>query len=664
MKFVVALLAVLAVGLGIHWFANSRGEREPGVPVGEPDSNARNRSESTSNPDRTASDVESREPTRNVVDPGAPRRDLPQGLRGRVVGPEGAALANAEIELLEGIAHNPFDLLVVAERGVIVPPIARAISGPDGRFEVGASKVIGRGYSLRVRAAGHAAAVLPQLTIFGDRWTELGDIRLERGLVLRGRVTVQGSDGFPLAGAIVTARPVGLTSLTTPTAESEDGASAVCDAGGEYAIADLPEGPVQVVARAPGFARVVRPVVELRVAVDNRCNFELPRGATIVGSVRSTTGAPLAGATIEARVLVNRSTMAHRAFADADGNFEIIGLEEGAFLVTAVANGHVPTERKPIRAGARDVVLELSPQPRLRVKVERSGEVLRNFDLLVLAAQPDSEVLRSHPGSQVARVLPIDLDADGYFDYGGIDPGHYVVQVEATGIAKSFSAPFAITLESPETRVQVDALRGGSIRLVVADARGRPLSEAQVTTIAEFVDDNPITRMLSEAVPMRITQRTASSERNGAVQLDTLSPGRYRLRIGHPDATEVVLDPVELSEGGALDLGTIRLPAGAVVRGVTTVDGAPASQVKVSLVAVESDGSVRQPQVLAEATSDDQGEFLLAKRLPPGQYFARARRGNLPTILLQIRDYEQSKQTVVIAPGQEEVRLRFGLSSR
>ncbi|MFO1051680.1 MAG: carboxypeptidase-like regulatory domain-containing protein [Planctomycetota bacterium] len=662
MKRIAVFAALIAVGLAAALW-NLRGE--PSGPRSDPatgtsPSTAEPRAPTTVTPSQGASPTEQRVPVREPEG----NSDLPQGLRGRIVDAAGAPIAGATVDLLEGLAGNPFDALVIAERGVVVPPAARAQSGADGRFRIGARMRPARTFSLRVHAAGYAETVLGEVTLFEDRYSDLGDIKLQRGVRLVGRITVQGAEGFPVPDATVTVRPVGLTPLAAPTADREDGRTVACDAAGRYVFEALPPGMTQVTAVAPGFARVMRPTVDLRLDVDNSCDIELPRGMSIAGTVRDRGGAPLASAAIEARPLVNQQHPRAIARSDTDGRFEVIGLLEGAYALEVVARDHVPLEQKPVRAGARDVIVELAPQPRLSVQVvDPAGASVTPYDLLLLRWRAESDNLSGVPGAQIARVLPVDLDERGCFAAGGADPGSYVLQVEAKGFAKSFSDPFEVRADAQRVDVRVVARRGASLRAEVRDAEGHARSGVRVDTLPEFADDNPLLKMLTGVVPSRASQVHAETGADGRVQLDRLAAGSYRLRFSHPDFCDTWTAELKLDDERSTDLGVVTLRQGTEVVGTATLDGHPAGQIKVSLVAIDADGATLLPQILADAVTDDAGAFRIEKRMPSGRYVARARRETVPTPLLQVLDYEKTKQIVTISEGQPQLRLQFALQS-
>jgi hypothetical protein len=600
---------------------------------------------------------------RRPVEPAPAGTSLPQGVLGRVVDATGMPLPGATVLLVEHLASNPFESLLYADRGVVVPPLARTTTGPDGRFALGAQALSPNDYEVRALAPGFAETTLPKLRLFPARWIDLGDLPLERGLRLSGKVTVQGSDGFPVPGATIVARPVGLGPQTTPTPEREAGIVASGDGSGRYVLEGLRAGFVQVAAVAPGFARVLRPVVELKAGAENVCDFELPRGTSIIGLVVDDQGKAIAGARVEARSISTQLAGAGEARSGEDGRFEVIGLVEGAYVMSAVAPGYVRAELKPVRSGGREAKLTLAAQTALRARVVRpDGASPDRFDVLLLRWHEATDSLSDLPAAQIQRVFAAQL-VEGVFAVGRVDPGGYVLQVEAEGFAKSFSEPFVVAAGESAREVPVTLRSGATLLVRVLRADGSPLAGATLAALPAFADENPLTSMLAKALPSRTTQAQCLSDAQGLARLEHLAPGVYQLGIRDAEHCDARLREIRLDDGSTRDLGNVTLERGAAVSGTVLVDGRPAGQVKVSLHSESPAGGDAAAMIFAEAVSDDRGEFTLPQRLPTGTYVARAARQNLATILLQVVDYQKTRQTLTIHPGQELVRLQFAIQS-
>ena len=132
-------IAVLVLAAAVAlWILRPRDEAAPKVP--DPDQQAVGNP--TAEPRRAAvapgANPNDGEPApRRAVDPSPPGEELPQGVRGRVVDATGTPLPGAAVLLVEHLARNPFESLIQADRGVVVPPLARPPTSADGRFTLG-----------------------------------------------------------------------------------------------------------------------------------------------------------------------------------------------------------------------------------------------------------------------------------------------------------------------------------------------------------------------------------------------------------------------------------------------------------------------------------------------------------------------------------------------
>jgi protocatechuate 3,4-dioxygenase beta subunit len=594
----------------------------------------------------------------------APRSELPggaelrQGFVGRILDQNGTPVAGALVYLLEAHQQDVFTSLLLRARGLSVPPVARGTSAADGSFQVGIRRVASGGYEVHILGAQHPDHVLPKLTAFAGRFVDLGEVRLPPGQVLTGQVTVQGSAGFPIPDAEIVVQPAGLVPAFGTAPGREDGIRTTTGPNGVFRLPHLAPGFVRITAVAQGFARVERQAVEIRAGVENRVDFELPKGLSIAGEVRDEAGVGIAGARVEATLLSSREPFVAQARADADGRFDVLGLIEGPYRLDAAAPGFVGDSQKPVRAGATEARFTLRRQGSLALRVRGAGRDLRQYEVLLRGHDAENDRLRPLPWAQLERVLGDDLGADGSFRLRHVDPGSYVVQVDAPGYARTFSAPCAVGVDTQDVPVLVDMRQGGTLVGRCLGPDGQPLAEVEVRTLADSLDDSPLLAMLGDALPTRITTTGVRSGANGRFELPLLAAGAYQLRLEHPAFAPLALRGLELVDGEHRDLGEFRLVRGAELLGTVRVDGAPAGQVKISATQLAGDAGGFQ----ASAVSDDQGRFRFDRRLAPGRYQVQAARQTLPNPILQVMDYQKTRQEFVIAPGQESQQIHFTLS--
>ena len=65
----------------------------------------------------------------------------------------------------------------------------------------------------------------------------------------------------------------------------------------------------------------------------------------------------------------------------------------------------------------------------------------------------------------------------------------------------------------------------------------------------------------------------------------------------------------------------------------------------------------------AEAITDNKGQFIFSKRIPPGRYQAMAARQTLENPLLQIADFAKTKQEFTLSTGHAKYQLNIQINS-
>ena len=367
------------------------------------------------------------------------------------------------------------------------------------------------------------------------------------------------------------------------------------------------------------------------------------------------------------------------------------GLAEGPHRVTARAPGHVEVGRQPIEAGSTGVDFALAALPPLRIfALGPDGTPVTTFDVELRGIDDERDVLHGLPGARLERVTPDRLDADGAFvhpglrlergsrgqpdDQGalaqpGVRTGRFVVEVRAPGFARSFSPPFSYangetTDPLPPRTVTVRLTPGGRVAALVQDVDGAPIADARITT---HPADAPAWRP-GEHAPLpgarvpRTSDALARTGADGRATLTTLAPGRYRLHAVAPGLCDAVSAPFEVTDGANADPVELTLAPGCLVIGSVRVDGAPAGQVKVSLVRVDPPpDDPGAPTAFADAVTGPDGRYAFDRPLPPGRYDARAYRLSLSNPLDRIVDQKRSLQVVDLGRSQDRHEVHFAL---
>ncbi len=227
----------------------------------------------------------------------------------------------------------------------------------------------------------------------------------------------------PLAGVRVTLRP-----------GARDRRTGTTGGHGEVAFADLAAGRYAYRVEAAGHPQL-RAAAALELAAGEMRRLELriaDHDRAILGRVLDQDGAPVVGLEVKARryrptrdatVLVPRSQAEQRAETDADGWFEISGLQEGEYEVRTLADDLYGSAKAIVHAGADAVRLTVVERAELRV----FGQVTSATGELLAGA---SVVQFGSPGRRTRT------DQEGRYELlvaGGDEVGHHRFAFRADG---------------------------------------------------------------------------------------------------------------------------------------------------------------------------------------------------------------------------------------
>jgi len=618
-------------------------------------------------------------PTPRALLPVERREPRPaQGLLGRVVDDAGAPLADVTVELQESAGSDPLRLGWTPRQRSLLAPMAATQTDAAGGFELGLPFADEHSYDVFVRSARHATLRLTGLRVLPSVWHDLGDLSLEPGATIRGRVTVHGSPRVPVPAAVVQVAVGGTFADggAAAAAGARGALQAQVDGDGFYELEHAPtRGVVQVSATAAGFARAIRRDVGLQPDSPAVVDFAMRPGRALVGAVRDEDGDAVPDALVS---VWPRDAGAHplQGRSGADGSFRVPGLDPAApHRVVVTATGYARGLYEDV--GPLDpLACTLRRRAHLRVKVSTpAGAVLRDYRLALRRYFPTATIGRTEaePDGHIGAARDVQeqrVRLDNATDTAavlGVPDGTYVVEVRAAGWAKSFSSPF--TVAAPDAAadgraVEVIVTAGATLRGRVLDAEGRPLAGATVTTQPPgTLPDHPMLVALQRAVPPRVTLRTVESDERGWFRLERLAAAVYQLQVDHPDGCRQVVQGIDCKSFPEITLQDIRLPSGATIRGRATLAGQPAGQIKVILTtsgAVPADQSLR-----VETVTDKEGRYAFARRIPPGEYVLRAAvvGGAQPNseLFRQMLQLQDSTTPPTVAAGQSVIEQRLDL---
>jgi protocatechuate 3,4-dioxygenase beta subunit len=378
---------------------------------------------------------------------------LPRGARvtGRVVDETGRPLA-CQLELLEldGVPSRALGELVHAE------------AGPDGRFVL-VRLPPGR-HALNVAARGR----VPQrasVEIGNGSEQDLGDLALEAGLVLAGRI--RDPQGRPVALARVAASHDDENTVRTVTTESEP--------DGRFRIAGLPAGEVRLRVEAPGFAAARASASAGGAPIE----ITLHPGGSLLGMVVDDADRPVDSFTLEAE------TSGGRRSGDESLRRDVMA-PDGRFLVEDVAPGRYTVvisapERAPATLSAVEVEpgrstdlgrIRLGTGLGLRVRVTSStGSPLAGASVRAVRG---AGLSLEWSGAREGRT-----DLGGGLELSGLAPGSYLVTASHPERVPGEAGPVELEAERATPEVRLVLGEGGRVEGTV-QRRGTPLPGARV----------------------------------------------------------------------------------------------------------------------------------------------------------------------------------------
>ena len=501
--------------------------------------------------------------------------------------------------VLEGTVKGPDDKPVV-DALVFARPLGFGV--PDagisartdaaGRFRLTLMRPVP--HLLRVEARGLAGRTIEK----ARPGTPL-DIALARGEVLEGTVR-DGATGQPVPQARVEGQDE-----SAPSPQWEAGAGVVetgTDAKGHFRLEGLSRGMQTVRARARGYGAGR----QSGGAPGRPIEIYLFPGATLGGAVWGPGSVPVAGAIVRADPDTPRFRRPVRpVVTDAQGRYEIAGLDPGSYRVTArhkdFAPGVVPA-----------------------VSVERGGDVQVDVTLDKGAALSGRLVTGPEPQAVAGRVFVQELDgqrapdalrevlraeagADGRFRLESVPAGAHALAVTAPGYA-SKRVEVQVSPAAREVNLgDVELETGLTIRGRVRDRAGLPIGGATVVA-------NAARRMPDRSV-------RATAEADGTFVLAGLEPGPQRLSATASGYAGIMRP----SEAGAEKLDLVLSPAGSIAGTVVDDGGRPVELFNVNAQPAEAEaneGIVMRGPGYHEFNASD-GRFLLDD-LAEGTYVVEA----------------------------------------
>ncbi|MEM6701670.1 MAG: carboxypeptidase regulatory-like domain-containing protein [Acidobacteriota bacterium] len=430
------------------------------------------------------------------------------------------------------------------------PPASKsAASAEDGTFEIDR---IGRGrYVWGVQARGFVRPESQEISLPLDQPLE---VRLERGLALRG--TVRGENGEGLAAH------VGLYWIdlsNEPYEFPKQRATVRSEADGTFEIAPATQGRhVLMVNAVDHMQRLVD--VEVRGEAPDPIDISLERGAVFSGTVTGD-GLPLAGAQVSVNPTGAEELTLQRMLgpsaatqSDGEGRYRLTGVPNGEMTITAAADGYRPTVHNLDISGDRRFDLELYKGLRVTGRiVDESGDPVVGALVRAMVSKDRS----SWSGGQHQGFS----GPDGAFEIGGLEPGWAQLEVSKEGFATPTVPEIELRESAPDLEIVLD--RGFTVSGRILGLEPDQYALIRLNMFATGVSQ------------FGRNYREATLDYQGGFSMPNVSRGDWRLSASFQETGRVLGRNLEVDR----DIDDVELDfgAGLVLRGTINVDGQPAS---------------------------------------------------------------------------------------
>jgi hypothetical protein len=327
-------------------------------------------------------------------------------------------------------------------------PVPRALadrfaveSGADGRFAVEAVP-LGE-HVLGASASGLAGRRVEVAVRASDRQVDVGDVRLEAGLAIRGRV--QTNAGRPIADALVRA-----------SGRRGHRSEARSEANGTFVLAGLDAGTHHVAAETDGYAEETKTAE----AGGAPLVFVLSPAGVITGRVVDDRGPIVDGFHVTADTggdFGRGRRVAEAGEPGGDGSFRLPALAAGTYALAISAPERVPASVPGVAVAAGQVV-DVGD-----VKLSSGGIVRGTVVDASGSAVSGATIDASMGGRGGMRSGDVTTDASGAFELKGMPPGEVQLGARHPNWAMSERVAVEVDLARPVTDVRLVLPAGGRI---------------------------------------------------------------------------------------------------------------------------------------------------------------------------------------------------------
>ena len=381
-----------------------------------------------------------------------------------VAGPEQAVSGRVSTQEIDGQAAPP------ALRDVL-----RAEAGSDGRFRL--ELMPAGAHVLGVIAPGYASKRVDVHVRPGARDVDVGDVELETGLTIRGRV--RDGSGRPIAGANLRGYQARSRGAPYPV-------EAISGADGGFVLAGLQPGSYRVSAAAPGYAGADRPVE----AGAEKVELVLSPAGSISGAVVDDAGRPVEAFRVNASPARREGdapgTMTigprNKIGTGNEGRFLLEDLAEGTYVVAASAPGQASANVSGVKVSAG------STTDAGTIRLSAGGTVKGTVADAAGAPVAGAVISVRGPGRDYGSigVGPQGVsDPAGAFEVTGVPAGTVEVSAAHPNYAEGRVSGIEVDPAKGAAQARIVLAQGGRIEGVVRRRDGTAIGGAYVSIMAQ-----------------------------------------------------------------------------------------------------------------------------------------------------------------------------------
>ncbi|MFO0985589.1 MAG: carboxypeptidase-like regulatory domain-containing protein [Planctomycetota bacterium] len=532
----------------------------------------------------------------------APTNGPSGGLRGRVLDPSDQPIKDAVVRVFRGPAAFPIPTARTWIDNV------QATTDAEGAYMID-GLTPGEDYGVVAEHTKYAPGEAAPLQVVAKDSREVATIKLKPAMVVHGKVTDQGNTALKGVSIAIFDQTKSIAVQFGKQPEKKPFKTITTDDQGEYRFESLTFKNFEVQASLEGYETQVKSNTSfLEDVSDKEVNFELGRGLSIRGIVRSEDNQPLDGVKVTANLYGTKFQSGNSGKTDASGRFALDGLADGFYMIRAAKEGFSEEIRQREKAGTTDLQIMMAPQGSIegRVVDDATGTPIGNYLIVVKKFREGQAPTGTHATRRVTN-------SSGTFTVGSLDPDVYslfiVAERYAVGQSKSIQVARRETVKDIEIRLD----QGGSVSGKVTDSHGKAIENAKVKLNANNFRSNPLLEMFQNlARDLASPDRTTTTNAQGEFLLEFIAPGTYQVEVDHAEYSKKAVDDIEIVRKQIATAGTIALDSGGMVTGtVFGEDGKPLSGATVQ--------ASTEQGFLKPARADEQGTFLI-RNLPAGKY--------------------------------------------